>query len=98
VGQKRGSRFILYGGMGYTEPKYRDKGATPFTLGSTNAWLVENNCLFTFMVRSFPIFKTFVYQIDLNILCNFSGDISRISSNHEKISTRRVRLCSRYSI
>lgn len=55
VAQKRKCKYIMYGGMGFSHPQYRDRGIIPVMLDVSNQKLVPNGCLFTFM-GTFPGF------------------------------------------
>ena len=51
-----GRDFILYGGMGYTEPEHRAKKLAMNLLKVSNDWVRQNNGILGFMVSEFLSF------------------------------------------
>ena len=57
--QKQGCEYYLYGGMGYTEPEYRDRGGTPLFMSFCNDWAESKKTLF-FNTGTYPGFMKMI--------------------------------------
>ena len=59
LAQKQGLPYYLYGGMGFTQPEYRDRGGTLIFMSFCHQWAKSENSLF-FNTGTYPGFMKMI--------------------------------------